>query len=549
LGSILNGKLTKEYAPAVIETFKQTLILLIETHPSKRNEIEGILNKIKTKSLDPMSIFIEMRKINQDIARDRDADTAAVNLVFNDINKSLALLYRSKNISAPQKNIISDINLSRGASPILALKSLSLAVSKFAEEAIRLRAGGAVIVGEAHNNLKYDKANIIAGDVAWSSKVIVNSFSPLLKRILQEHPDDRKAKELYELSERLKGKSAVDFYQAIELMEESTRMMAILQRKKNKSEAEHLQAFQSHLKVMHESLSKSISETDLFSRSSDVDRLALNSVINNFKSSSNNEDDPNKLKSLISHNVSNMSNAFTKIIDKQQGHIRKQRMNVVNLQDAIKRKELEYTAIIKKNEELSLTAELAQNLSFIDELTSCPNRRAYEKKLNSIDEILKTSSDSNIHEKNTIMIIDIDKFKAINDTYGHKVGDRALVCFTNLIRVTLSKVKSKSEYNLYRIGGEEFVVIGQAGNLQETTRLADLIRKRLQAKEYRVKGEKLNLTASFGVAGYSTKNNKSEQVFEMADKCLYYAKKTGRNSVVTSENGRMVKSRMEDEFS
>jgi diguanylate cyclase (GGDEF)-like protein len=128
----------------------------------------------------------------------------------------------------------------------------------------------------------------------------------------------------------------------------------------------------------------------------------------------------------------------------------------------------------------------------------------------------------------SILILDLDHFKKINDTYGHTSGDQVLQTFSNLIKKHIRDCDMAG-----RFGGEEFVVILADTSLKQAEVFAEKIRCAIE-KESIVKDEQvIRVTVSIGVASYRKKHgNKALLLFEDADKALYQAKEQGRNQTV-----------------
>jgi diguanylate cyclase len=162
--------------------------------------------------------------------------------------------------------------------------------------------------------------------------------------------------------------------------------------------------------------------------------------------------------------------------------------------------------------------------SMLDPLTKIANRKSFDDGLEmAVQESLETS------QPLSLMLIDIDHFKTFNDNYGHQTGDQVL----RLVAMTLkSNIKGKDLAARY--GGEEFVAVLPATDLEGAVRLAENIRRAVQGKELvkRSTNEKLGrITASFGVATYRPDEHPATLI-ERADRCLYAAKRNGRNRVV-----------------
>lgn len=157
-------------------------------------------------------------------------------------------------------------------------------------------------------------------------------------------------------------------------------------------------------------------------------------------------------------------------------------------------------------------------LSVTDKLTGTYNRI-------KIDECLENEAKryNRYDHAFGIIIIDIDFFKKVNDTYGHQAGDKVLQEFANLIKENIRKTDV-----LGRWGGEEFVVICIEIDKQNLLVLAEKLKNKIQEYDFYKAGRK---TASFGVTMYR-KKEKIENFIKRADTALYEAKKTGRNKVI-----------------
>jgi diguanylate cyclase (GGDEF)-like protein len=129
-----------------------------------------------------------------------------------------------------------------------------------------------------------------------------------------------------------------------------------------------------------------------------------------------------------------------------------------------------------------------------------------------------------------ILVIDLDKFKLVNDTFGHDVGDQILVFATGV----LSRVLSQHSTIFGRFGGEEFVVIVSGTTREEALELAEALRHVLGSDPATVGDKSIPVTCSIGVAWLEDATKDVQALFRSADQALYRAKSLGRNRVESS---------------
>lgn len=127
-----------------------------------------------------------------------------------------------------------------------------------------------------------------------------------------------------------------------------------------------------------------------------------------------------------------------------------------------------------------------------------------------------------------IIIMDIDRFKLINDSYGHKAGDLVLEALGELLKHNIRREDIACRY-----GGEEFVVVMPGASLQTAQERAEIIRARIEALRVTYENRIISIAVSVGVAAYPVHGATGEDVLIRADRALYHAKQAGRNRVVT----------------
>lgn len=158
-------------------------------------------------------------------------------------------------------------------------------------------------------------------------------------------------------------------------------------------------------------------------------------------------------------------------------------------------------------------------LANYDELTGVFGRRAFIRK------VLKRLKSNNV-EPFTLLVIDIDHFKCINDTYGHPVGDKVLKSVAQCLQNQL-----RERDVIGRIGGEEFAVIIHHQRSHEAFEIADRLRESVSSLTVDCDDEDINVTISIGMSSSNNVEDTWNTLFNRADKELYNAKNGGRNKV------------------
>ncbi len=171
---------------------------------------------------------------------------------------------------------------------------------------------------------------------------------------------------------------------------------------------------------------------------------------------------------------------------------------------------------------LASTNRKLQNMAMTDFLTGLPNRRSALQRLkNLVAEVQRYG------EPLSCLMIDIDHFKQINDTYGHDSGDSVLRQITRLL-----EEKARSYDMVSRWGGEEFLVISARSGTADTCQLAERLRRTVENHDIRISDNlKIRLTVSIGVASWCPDFHNAGELIKKADEALYQAKAGGRNRV------------------
>ncbi len=243
--------------------------------------------------------------------------------------------------------------------------------------------------------------------------------------------------------------------------------------------------------------------------------MLISTQIENIKNSAIRADDLNALQENITLHLQDLTtnlqrhqnHADSKLLDTQR--------QLAEMSKKIKDLEAE-SKILKE------TLKQAHNNAFLDPLTELPNRLAYNEK---IEAEFKTSK--RYQTPMSLLVWDVDYFKSINDTYGHKAGDKVLCIIAQLIKNNCRETDFVARY-----GGEEFVMILPNINAKQAWVVAEKIRKIIAEKRFSYNDQMLQVTISGGLTDYQKGDRHPDDLFERADKALYQAKEGGRNRCV-----------------
>jgi len=221
------------------------------------------------------------------------------------------------------------------------------------------------------------------------------------------------------------------------------------------------------------------------------------------------------LEDLKSH----ISQRLNLIEERLRGH----RGDTEQLVDEFERRISSLTAQLSELEQdregLRASVEKARQDAFTDALTGLNNRHAFDLRLQE-----EYARWSRYAHPLSLIVVDVDFFKKVNDTYGHLAGDKVLhVIGAHLQHATRHKVDFTARY-----GGEEFVVLLPETNLNDALSVAEKIRHAVEQKPFRSGSNRVNITVSCGVASFQQGDGRKSP-FERADEALYQAKREGRN--------------------
>lgn len=228
--------------------------------------------------------------------------------------------------------------------------------------------------------------------------------------------------------------------------------------------------------------------------------------------------DLNNLKQTVSTKLDTISTHIKDYRDseKQRLHTSQQQLDSMHnrMQELENETQTLKKVVVEKNKQ-----------AMFDALTGIPNRLSYEKKIE--EEVARWKRFST---PLSLAVWDIDFFKKVNDTYGHKAGDKVLKTVAQL----LNKRIRKTDF-LARYGGEEFVMLLPGTKQEETLRLVNNLRSEVENCGFHYHGDAVKITVSCGVSCFNS-GDTVNNVFERADKALYKAKHNGRNQCVIASS-------------
>jgi diguanylate cyclase (GGDEF)-like protein len=180
-----------------------------------------------------------------------------------------------------------------------------------------------------------------------------------------------------------------------------------------------------------------------------------------------------------------------------------------------------YTNIIQKRR-IEIQQKQLEQMAYYDPLTDLPNRRLLEKLVKR-----EFSSMQRYGHETVLIILDVDNFKNINDTYGHPAGDDILRQLADLLKNNV-----RDSDTVARFAGEEFIILMPNASVEEGHAFAERLRELIMGKRFTAGPIALRITASFGVSSMRDINSQNfEDYYFLADKALYLAKQGGKNKV------------------
>ena len=243
---------------------------------------------------------------------------------------------------------------------------------------------------------------------------------------------------------------------------------------------------------------------------------SINLNVDEIRTDLNQATDLNDLKSHVSSKLDTISKHIKLYRETESQRILESQSQVKSMHERMQ-------ALENESETLKKVVIEKNKQAMFDTLTGIPNRLSYDKKIEE-----EVSRWQRFNNPLSLAIWDIDFFKKVNDTYGHKAGDKVLRTVAQLL---FKRIRTTDF--LARYGGEEFVMLLPGTKQEETLRLVNDLRQQVESCGFHNHGESVTITVSCGISSFNEGDNIS-QVFDRADKALYKAKDNGRNQCVVA---------------
>jgi diguanylate cyclase len=284
---------------------------------------------------------------------------------------------------------------------------------------------------------------------------------------------------------------------------------------REKTELEHLlQQLTSRLDEIAAHIAGEVEEQNAAQNDTEKLNLLVSGEVEALKTNVMRALDLPALRNQVSMRLDAINGHLHEFRDREESRVKTYRERVGRMRSRIR--ELE-----RETHSLHVSLQEEQRLAMIDALTGIPNRAAYDGRMEQEYRRWKRFG-------RTVAIIawDIDRFKAINDAYGHKAGDKVLRVFGQQLKKHVRETDFVARY-----GGEEFVMLLVGSSPAEAYTVADKIRSEIAQLAFHFRDKPVTITASCGITNFIAEDT-ADVAFDRADRALYQAKEAGRNRCV-----------------
>ncbi len=220
-----------------------------------------------------------------------------------------------------------------------------------------------------------------------------------------------------------------------------------------------------------------------------------------------------------SDEIGRLINVFNKLNEQLAENYDKLNTKIDLADQALRNKNIE---LIARTDELENALEMLSSMATTDWLTKLPNRRQFDEVFEQM-----LSQAERYKERLSLVLIDIDNFKEINDNHGHAAGDEVLQQIGAFLKDTVRRSDSPA-----RLGGDEFAILLYHSDEQQAEKLVRQLLKKIKSHVFNFGGQNISITVSSGIAEYGAERNTKQSIYFSADKALYAAKQQGRDRYV-----------------
>jgi diguanylate cyclase len=279
-----------------------------------------------------------------------------------------------------------------------------------------------------------------------------------------------------------------------------------------------LQQVTDRLKAMDQFLQTETTQLDQAqSRGEDFDQTFTQNV-DDIRQDVNQAVELSSLKTAVNTKLDTISSHIISYRDYETNRVEHSRQQVMDMQNRMQ-------ALEQETQTLKKTVIEKNRQAMYDTLTAIPNRLFFEQR--SAEEISRWKRFSN---PLSLVVWDIDFFKKVNDTYGHKAGDKVLKTVAQLLNQRIRETDFLARY-----GGEEFVMLLPGTLQEECLQLVNELRQQVAECGFHYHGEAVTITVSCGISSFR-EGDSLDSVFDRADRALYQAKKNGRNQCMLADD-------------
>ncbi len=214
--------------------------------------------------------------------------------------------------------------------------------------------------------------------------------------------------------------------------------------------------------------------------------------------------------------IGRLINVFNKLNQQLASNYEKLQSKIDLADQALRNKNIE---LIARTDELENALEMLSSMATTDWLTKLPNRRQFDE----VFEQMLSQADR-YKEPLSLVLIDVDNFKDINDTYGHAAGDEVLQQIGTFLKEAVRRSDSPA-----RLGGDEFSILLYHTSEQQAAKLVRQLLKKIKSYVFNFSGQNVSITLSSGIAQYGSDASTKQSLYFSADKALYTAKQQGRD--------------------